>query len=37
MIAWDDVAQWGQPGTNVTIGTCDDLGNHGRHCDEADL
>ena len=29
-------AHWGQPGHNVHIATTDDLGDHGRHCDEAE-
>ena len=32
-VDWDDVANWGG---RVHIGTTDDLGDHGRHCDEAD-
>lgn len=33
-IDWLDVANWGG---HVTIAASDDLGDHGRHCDEADL
>lgn len=36
LINWDSPT-WGQPGSNVHIGSSDDLGNHGRHSDEADL
>lgn len=35
-IDWDDVAGWGKPGRNVRHGTTDDLGDHGRHCDETE-
>lgn len=34
-VDWDS-ATWGQPGHNVHVGTCDDLGDHGRHSDEAE-
>jgi hypothetical protein len=33
-IDWLDTANWGHG--RVHIGTTDDLGDHGRHCDEAD-
>jgi hypothetical protein len=33
-VNWDDVANWGG---HVTIAITDDLGDHGRGCDEADL
>lgn len=36
VIDWDDLDHWGQPGSNVHIGTTDDLGDHGRHCDETE-
>jgi hypothetical protein len=31
-VDWLDVANWGG---GVTIAITDDLGDHGRHCDEA--
>lgn len=34
-VDWDS-AHWGQPGHNVHWGTTDDLGDHGKHCDEGD-
>lgn len=34
LIDWDDVDNWGQPGSNVTVGSSDDLG-HGRHSEGA--
>jgi hypothetical protein len=36
-VNWDDLAHWGDPATCVTIAITDDLGDHGRGCDEADL
>jgi hypothetical protein len=34
-VNWDDLAHWGDPATCVTIAITDDLGDHGRGCDEA--
>lgn len=34
LVDWDSPT-WGQPGTNVTIGSSDDLG-HGRHSEGPD-
>jgi hypothetical protein len=36
LINWSS-STWGQPGSNVHIGSSDDLGKHGAHSDEADL
>lgn len=33
-VNWDS-PEWGKPGRNVHHATTDDLGDHGRHCDEA--
>lgn len=35
LIDWTS-PDWGKAGHNVHIGTTDDLGDHGRHCDETD-
>jgi hypothetical protein len=34
-VDWLNLTTWGDPATCVTVAITDDLGDHGRHCDEA--